>query len=76
MITKSNYLKGRQCLKRQWLATSGLPEPEIEPDEVWEERIREGVHVESYAERLFLEAFAFLRPSTTRTLRPRTGMIA
>ena len=53
MITKSTYLKGRQCLKRQWFTARGLQEPEIEPDELWEERLREGAHVEGCAERLF-----------------------
>ena len=55
MITKSVYLKGRQCLKRQWFAVQGIQEPEIEPDEVWEERLREGAHVEGHAEQLFPE---------------------
>ena len=49
MITKSTYLKGRQCLKRQWFTARGLQEPEIEPDELWEERLREGAHVEGCA---------------------------
>ncbi len=53
MITKSLYLKGRQCPKRLWLASRGVQEPALEPEKVWDERAREGQHVEAYAERLF-----------------------
>lgn len=53
MITKSRYLKGRQCHKRLWLGDRGFDEPEIESKEVWEERAKEGGEVEDYAERFF-----------------------
>lgn len=55
-ISKSRYLKGRQCLRRLWLTAHGVVEPELEEEDVWEERIREGAQVESYAERAFPEA--------------------
>ncbi len=52
-ITKSTYLKGRQCAKRLWLASRKIAEPELESEDVWEERQLEGAEVERFAERLF-----------------------
>jgi len=53
LITKSTYLKGRQCAKRLWLASRKIAEPELESEDVWEERQLEGAEVERFAERLF-----------------------
>ncbi len=62
LITKSLYLKGRQCSKRLWFATRGIPEPETEDEDVWEERAREGAEVESLAERLFPNGIRICEP--------------
>lgn len=53
LITKSLYLKGRQCAKRIWLLAQSVEEPMIEQDAVWEERAEVGAEVESYAEQLY-----------------------
>ncbi|MFN0243642.1 MAG: DUF2779 domain-containing protein [Planctomycetota bacterium] len=52
-VSKSSFLKGRQCLRRLWLAAHGVEEPAIEADEVWDMREAEGAEVERCAERLF-----------------------
>lgn len=53
-ITKSAFLKGRQCHKRLWLWSRGFEEPQTETDEdLWDDREAEGALVESYAEQLF-----------------------
>lgn len=52
-LSKSTYLKGRQCPLRAWYAINGPPEPAIDPDEVWEEREAEGAAVEAQAATLF-----------------------
>jgi uncharacterized protein DUF2779 len=53
-ITKSAFLKGRQCSKRLWLWNQGVEEPQTETDEdLWDDREAEGALVESYAEQLF-----------------------
>lgn len=53
LITKSRYLKGRQCARRFWLAIHGIAEPQIESEDVWSEREEEGEEVERFAARLF-----------------------
>src|SRR5262245_4346542 len=59
-LSKSNYLKGRQCGRRLWLTVHEPPEPEFDPDEVWEMREEVGTEVEKLAESLF--------PGTIRVL--------
>lgn len=53
MLSKSRFLKGRQCLRRLWLDVRQPPEPPIDPDEVWEMREAEGAAVEKLTESLF-----------------------
>ena len=53
VLSKSSFLKGRQCPRRLWLAINRPPEPAVDPDEVWEMREAEGALVEAQAERLF-----------------------
>jgi len=52
-LTKSRFLRGRQCSRRLWLAVHGGPEPGIESEDIWADREAEGAAVESIAERLF-----------------------
>lgn len=52
-ISKTSFLKGRQCAKRLWLHSRGLAEPAIDPDEVLRLREEEGDQVERLAEKLF-----------------------
>lgn len=52
-LTKSLYLKGRQCPLRFWLAAHGHDEPAMESEDVWEDRTREGAAVEAQAESLY-----------------------
>ncbi len=53
-ISKSNYLIGRQCSRRLWLAKHGSdPEPQAESEDVWEMREVEGAAVERLVERLY-----------------------
>lgn len=53
MLTKSNYLKGRQCARRLWLAVHGPLEPAIDSDDLWEMREEDGREVEEVAESTF-----------------------
>jgi hypothetical protein len=53
VLTKSRFLKGRQCPRRLWLAAREVPEPPVESPDVWDEREMEGAAVEALAERLF-----------------------
>ncbi len=53
MLTKSDYLKGRQCPLRLWLSKHGAPEPQAESDDIWEDREAEGAEVERLAESMF-----------------------
>ncbi len=55
-LTKSRYLKGRQCHRRIWLAVHGEVEPALESEEVWEERGAEGAELESQVATLFPNA--------------------
>lgn len=55
-LGKSSFLKGRQCPRRLWLALRRPPEPELESEEVWEQREAEGAEVERLAEALFPNA--------------------
>ena len=52
-LTKSKFLKGRQCARRLWLDVNRPPEPAVEPDEIWEMREAEGAEVERIAETRF-----------------------
>ncbi len=50
-ISKSNYLIGRQCARRLWLAKHGSnAEPKLESDDIWELRELEGAAVERCVE--------------------------
>ncbi|MBK7875992.1 MAG: DUF2779 domain-containing protein [Planctomycetes bacterium] len=52
-LSKSSFLKGRQCARRIWLAAHDEPEPELESDDIWELREAEGARVEALAAELF-----------------------
>lgn len=56
LLSKSAFLKGRQCSRRLWLAAHDVAEPEVEPEDLWEEREMEGDAVEALAEQLFTGA--------------------
>lgn len=53
LLTKSHYLKGRQCARRLWLAVHGPREPAIDSDDLWEMREEDGRDVEELAESTF-----------------------
>jgi len=52
-ISKSNYLIGRQCSRRLWLAKRDI-EPVIESEDIWEMRELESAAVERLVESLFI----------------------
>lgn len=55
-ISKSSFLKGRQCARRIWLAAHDVVEPEVESEDVWDLREVEGARVEALAAQLFPRA--------------------
>lgn len=55
-ISKSSFLKGRQCARRVWLVAHGVVEPAVETEDVWDLREVEGAHVEALAAELFPRA--------------------
>jgi hypothetical protein len=63
LISKTSYLKGRQCPKRLWFAVNGRREPKVEPDEVLEDRELDGAVVERVAESLFPEGISIAPPA-------------
>lgn len=53
-ISKSDYLIGRQCSRRLWLAKHGTcREPAVESDDIWEMRELEAGEVEQLVESLY-----------------------
>lgn len=74
-LTKSRFLKGRQCSRRLWLATRGIAEPVVESEDVWEEREIEGAAVEAYAELLFGGAARIIEPSAVEEVEARSATL-
>src|SRR5687767_4371480 len=62
LLFKSRFLKGRQCARRLWLSACGIPEPNIESEDVWGEREAEGKEVERVAEGLFRDLVRISEP--------------
>jgi hypothetical protein len=62
LISKSSYLKGRQCPRRLWFTLRGPREPRLDPDEVLEDRELDGARVEQVAERLFPDGLSVATP--------------
>jgi hypothetical protein len=52
-LTKSSFLRGRQCARRLWLSRHRPPEPAVESEDVWVLREAEGAEVERAAATLF-----------------------
>lgn len=61
-ISKSIFLKGRQCPKRLWYAVMGPAEPPVEPEEVLHDRESDGALVERLAQDLFPEGISIAEP--------------
>lgn len=59
-LSKSRFLKGRQCPRRLWFAAHGVPEPEVVSEDVWEEREAEGAELERQVALLYPDAVRIL----------------
>lgn len=59
-LSKSRFLKGRQCPRRLWLAAHGVAEPEVVSEDVWEEREAEGAELERQVATIYPDAVRIL----------------
>lgn len=68
-LSKSLYLKSRQCAKRAWFIAQDIVEPLVEDSDVWDERAREGAEVERLAAQLFPGALEIVTSSASDSFR-------